>query len=510
MTKRIGDRGEIAGGVVLHARQLAQRTGHRRHPVERRLVGEGAHVADGIGDPRDVAGRVVDEAGDPAERVGRRRDSPGGVALVAEALAERVDRFGAEARIVQTVKGDLTARIGHRGRGVRGDGAGVGEAPRSAVGLSLADHATLRIVLVGEERDASSVGDARDPARRVVGIARQAAGRIRHGLETEGGAGGIAVAYGPSDRVGDDEQTRDGVTGGVDREGQHPPAGVRQLDRGSEAVAGDGERVAVPIALAHEQAEAGNHESAAHARNVARREAPGGAVLEAQRVAAVRLDAQHGAPKIWKGRVGEGAVPLEREGEARVAGQDEAPERRGLLEQHDVDAERPTRAGGQLEAGDAAERVLRVVTAAHERRHAAGHDEIGLVDQHESGAQVDGLARFRASRIHVGLGAGVLENAGHAADATESGDADAGIGDHAAAVGAHGPEPGEPPARGDSGHGRGVVVPDLGLVAGRQLLVVGQRQRQGRGGKTTHRGAEEDLVERACRPRRRGHGQRVG
>ena len=52
---------------------------------------------------------------------------------------------------------------------------GAGEGPHLAVGLGLADHPPLAVVLVGQERDGPGIGDGHDAMLGVVGVFQERA-----------------------------------------------------------------------------------------------------------------------------------------------------------------------------------------------------------------------------------------------------------------------------------------------------------------------------------------------
>ena len=181
---------------------LTERVSGGGQAVERGFVREGPDVAGGIGEPRDVARGVVREPADAAQRICRRRHAAGGIALVAGDLPEAVDPSRCRSPRCRAGGSWCAPWIRDGGRRVSAGRPGVGEGPDAAVGLRLPDHATERIVLVGEEGDAARVRDGRDATGGIVGVSRDPSGRIRDGLEAEGRRRGVSVPNDAADRIG--------------------------------------------------------------------------------------------------------------------------------------------------------------------------------------------------------------------------------------------------------------------------------------------------------------------
>src|SRR5687768_8724150 len=101
-----------------------------------------------------------------------------------------------------------------------------------------------------------------------------------------------------------------------------------------------------------------------------------------------------------------------------------------------------------------------------ERGDTSRKGEVRLVQDEETGGEVDGISAAGAFERNVWLAGDLALDAGDTTDAAEAGETDPRVGDRACSIGAHRGVAGQSPAGHRAGNRRRIVVPDLHGLAG--------------------------------------------
>src|SRR5262249_18307616 len=169
--------------------------------AEARLVRGAQRRAGGPDDARDVAERIVRESGDAAERV---RDRPDEVrawfVLVAGRATQRVRPRQEESAGVEAMRRSSASRGGYDRLRHQTAAVNVFDGPGAPIRKLLMNHAPGGVVLILDERDASSVDGGDEAVRAVVRIPRRATARIGDGYEPALGV--VVVVDDAGNRIG--------------------------------------------------------------------------------------------------------------------------------------------------------------------------------------------------------------------------------------------------------------------------------------------------------------------
>ena len=386
----------------------------------------------------------------------------------------------------------MAARVGDTHDRMGADRAVVRIAPRAAVGHRLRADATLRVIVVADVSHAFLVANRQNPAIAVVGVTCLAACGVDDRLQASR-CRIVGVLHGATERVAHlGEPCGCRIGGNEEGRREDDGAAVRLGQRGHAAVdiACDRQRIAVAVALLDQQIQAGDGPNAATADPAAAK-APDAAVPKAQRLDTVRLLHDDGAAQPWIAAVDESVVRLAGKVVACVAGQHEPAECHAHVEQGDVDRQGPALTEEELEAGDAAEGVEGVVRAVHDRRGAAGLQQVHGIDEMLSDRQIDRLAVLGRAFVGGRLRVLVVDEAAEPADAAEPRDADAGIGHDRLSVVADRAQACQSPRGGRVRQWGRVVIPELRLLTRVEPEIVRQRYGQRRRRHAAHRRPEE-------------------
>lgn len=198
--------------IIRKPRDLVQRVGDLRHPVEIRFVLKERRVLLGIQDGVHVPSQIIRVLRQTIERVTHFHDVVRHiVASQACLLAESIGGAYIKASAVEPMDRLVPPGIGHCGLGHEEAVDDVVELPDPAIDLRLFRHGPFGAeldILVGQVLNPARISNTRDAVLDIVVIARDAAFRVRHGGQARKGSSRIRadlvrVPDGPTDGVSD-------------------------------------------------------------------------------------------------------------------------------------------------------------------------------------------------------------------------------------------------------------------------------------------------------------------